>query len=219
MKKQKARIRLAALFILIVAGVTVGMAFLSRMRGAEVEANDSVEQISEPEAEADAPVTSEAEEPEEEVIAEPVIIYDIEGVEEFVRPDLIPAIEQICEAYHVCPELVEAMIEKESGGIESVDNTLRCIGLMGVSEYWNADRMERLNAMNLYDGRQNILVGVDLLAELFADNEDPFEVLDFYGGWEHSAKGQQYISETLDRAHELEQLHDWEERKDAAENR
>lgn len=215
MRQIKIMFRLAALSILIIAaGVTAWTAFFPRI-GAEAEANEISEQIIEEDADADAP-PSEIEEPE--VTAEPTIIYDIEGVEEFVRPDLIPVIEQICDAYCVCPEMVEAIIEKESGGIENVDNTLRCIGLMGVSEYWNADRMERLNALNLYDGKQNILVGVDLLAELFADMEDPYEVLNFYGGWDYSETGDSYIFEVMERAQELEQLHDWEDRKNAAED-
>lgn len=210
MKKLNMMIRLAALFILIAAGVTAGTVFFPRMHGAEVEAESTmlIKTV--------APPSEEIE--EQEATAAQSVIYDIEGVEEFVRPDLIPVIEQICDAYCVCPELVEAMIEKESGGIENVDNTLRCIGLMGVSEYWNADRMERLNALNLYDGKQNILVGVDLLAELFADMEDPYEVLNFYGGWDYSEKGDSYIFDVMERSQELEQLHDWEDRKNAAED-
>lgn len=198
--------RITAAAIIMIQAALIAGAWAGDPSTAEEKETTAIEDVKEAAVETDA-APSEDEEPEEpEPI--PIVEYDLTGVEEFVRPDLIPAIEQICAAYNVCPEMVEAMIEKESGGIESVDNTLRCIGLMGVSEYWNADRMERLNAMNLYDGKQNILVGVDLLAELFADMEDPYEVLNFYGGWEYSEKGNTYIFEILDRAQDLEHLHE-----------
>lgn len=47
------------------------------------------------------------------------------------------------EEYGICPELLMAMIEKESSGRPDVESG-GCKGLMQISDRWHKDRMERL---------------------------------------------------------------------------
>lgn len=66
--------------------------------------------------------------------------------------------------YDIDPFLIMAVIETESGGSPRVSNG-GCYGLMGVSKYWNRNRMKKLSVTNLYDETQNVKVGANLLAE------------------------------------------------------
>lgn len=77
--------------------------------------------------------------------------------------------EEVGEQYGVDPFIILAMIDEESGGNLRAENG-SCKGLMQVSEYWHADRMENLGVTDLFDARSNILVGTDYLAELIEKN-------------------------------------------------
>nr|DAP20753.1 MAG TPA: hypothetical protein [Bacteriophage sp.] len=70
------------------------------------------------------------------------------------------------EEYGICPELLMAMIEKESSGRPDVESG-GCKGLMQISDRWHKDRMERLGVTDIYSVDGNIHVGADYLAELF----------------------------------------------------
>lgn len=124
----------------------------------------------------------------------------------------IDYIEIICQERGICPELVEAIIERESGwDPEAVNGD--CIGLMQVSEKWHQDRMERLGVTDLTDPYDNILVGVDYLAELFEQYEDIGAVLMKWNGdsglSEYLETGElsEYAEKVLSRSAELERLH------------
>lgn len=126
---------------------------------------------------------------------------------EFVRPDLIPVIEEISEEYGVSPELVEAMIETESCGISTVSNG-SCYGLMQVSTRWHADRAARLG-VDIRSDYGNIKTGIDYLMELAEDDDDLFYVLATYNGQSGASPGRAngYASKILERAYELETVH------------
>lgn len=107
---------------------------------------------------------------------------------------------------------MEAIIERESGwDPEAVNGD--CIGLMQVSEKWHQDRMERLGVTDLTDPYDNILVGVDYLAELFEQYEDVGAVLMKWNGdnrlSEYLETGElyEYAEKVLERSAELERLH------------
>lgn len=125
-----------------------------------------------------------------------------------IGDDLIDMCEELGMEHNVSPELLEAVIESESAGVPTVQNG-NCIGLMQVSSRWHAERMKKLGVTNLKDPRSNILTGVDYLLELFEEYEDPHEVLRIYGGWkEGDPKGEAYIEKILNRAYELEIVHE-----------
>lgn len=113
------------------------------------------------------------------------------------------------EKYGICPELLMAIIERESDGNPRAKNG-NCKGLMQVSVRWHKDRMKNLGVTDIYDERGNILVGTDYLAELFKKHKEVSLVLMVYNG-DSQALEEGYISdyatEILKRSAELERLH------------
>ena len=99
----------------------------------------------------------------------------------WISDEYLHYINEICEEYCICPELVMAIIERESSGQADAVNG-DCKGLMQINEPYHTDRMKRLGVTNLFDPYGNILVGVDYLSELAAEFEDIAFVLDIYSG-------------------------------------
>ena len=121
--------------------------------------------------------------------------------------------------YCICPELVMAIIERESEGDQNATNG-SCKGIMQISEKWHVDRMERLGVTDIYDTVGNIHVGVDYLSELFLKYEDAETVLMVYHGEKDAvskaSRGEisDYAKGILDRSQELERLHETKMRKE-----
>ena len=118
-------------------------------------------------------------------------------------------IEVVCEQKNISPAFVQALIEKESNWEPDARNG-DCVGLMQLSEKWHQDRMEKYGVTDLTDPYDNILLGVDYLAELFHRYEDPAMVLMIYNGdsraWRYWETGEmsEYAARILERAAELE---------------
>lgn len=116
------------------------------------------------------------------------------------------------EDYGICPELLMAIIETESGGNPNAENG-SCKGLMQVSVRWHKDRMKKLGVTDIFDERDNILVGTDYLMELFEEYEDPATVLMVYHGERNAVKNAEngeissYAQGILNRSAELERMH------------
>lgn len=116
------------------------------------------------------------------------------------------------EKYGVSVELIEAIIETESWGVPSAENG-NCKGLMQINLPFHQDRMKRLGITNIFDERQNILVGADLLAELLATYGDVAVALGKYHG-EYDVEGRTqrgelsyYVLKIMARSAELEKIH------------
>lgn len=126
-------------------------------------------------------------------------------------------IEEVCEERNICPELVQAVIEKESSWNPEARNG-NCIGLMQINPEYQQERMEKygVTAADLTDPYDNILIGVDYLRELFEKYEDVYAVLMFYnagysdkhglGAWE-DGRYSDYAVEVSERSAELERNH------------
>lgn len=127
--------------------------------------------------------------------------------------------EEVGEKYNICPELIQAIIERESSCDPYAKNG-SCLGLMQVSEKWHSGRMKKLGVTDLYDPYSNILVGTDYLAELFDEaiqsgrGDDLYYVLMRYNlkistansRWEDGDYSD-YAIEVAERAAELEREH------------
>lgn len=130
----------------------------------------------------------------------------------WIADEYLPYVYEICEEYCICPELVMAIIEKESSGKADATNG-DCKGLMQVSECWHTDRMKRLGVTDLYNPYENILVGVDYLSELAAEYNDLGTVLMIYSGSADVVKRGEtgglsaHAKELMQRSMELERLH------------
>jgi hypothetical protein len=108
--------------------------------------------------ETEPPVTEPTEPQETEP---PVILYDVPLDEE-----LQLFIIECCEDKGIDPTVVLAMIWKESNfktGNKGDGGSSH--GLMQVQPYWHSGRMKRLGCTDLLDPKQNVLVGIDYLAE------------------------------------------------------
>ena len=132
--------------------------------------------------------------------------------ETWISDEYLSHVNEICEEYRICPELVIAIIEHESSGEAGAVNG-DCKGLMQINEPYHLERMKRLGVTDLSNPYQNIMVGVDYLSELAAEYDDLYTVLMVYNGtkdaiergencnWTDYAKG------IVKRSVELERLH------------
>lgn len=121
-------------------------------------------------------------------------------------------IEQLCEDKDILPELVEAMIEKESSWDPEAVNG-NCVGLMQVNKEIHKELIGDRDMTDPYD---NIYVGVTILEELLHKYGEAAPALMFYnagysdnygvGAYEDGTFSN-YADEILKRAAELERLH------------
>lgn len=88
-------------------------------------------------------------------------------------------VQEISSTYNVDPYLIRSVIQQESEYLPKATNG-NCLGLMQVSTYWHSKRAQKLGVTNFYDPHDNILLGVDYLAELLASYKDPSLVLMLY---------------------------------------
>ena len=121
-------------------------------------------------------------------------------------------IERLCEDKDILPELVEAMIEKESSWDPAAVNG-NCGGLMQVDK---GIHKELIGDRDMTDPYVNIYVGVTILEELLHKYGEAAPALMFYnagysdnygvGAYEDGTLSN-YAEEILKRAAELERLH------------
>lgn len=149
----------------------------------EVASEIIEEESSEPVVTTEQP-TTEISTSKADVITEPVTNVNVEGYFDVpLSTDLQDHIFSICKEYGVDPALVIAIIEQESTydpGAVNYNGT--CFGLMQVYEYYHTDRMARLGVTDLFDPYQNVKVGIDILAGLYATGNSTEWVLTKYSG-------------------------------------
>lgn len=125
-------------------------------------------------------------------------------------------IQALCDEYgsmyDICPELLEAIIYRESRYTADIENG-PCKGLMQLNEPYYKDRMEQFGITDIKDPESNIHLGADYLAELFEEYKDPAVVLGVYHG-EKNAQAKalnnqlsNYTKSILKKSEELERLH------------
>ena len=112
------------------------------------------------------------------------IYYDVSLTE-----DLQDIIIETAGKSGVDPVLVLAIIEKESGynPNASGDNG-KSQGLMQIWRSAHEKRMKKLGVANLYDPRDNVIVGIDILAEKLEKYEDAEKALIAYNAGDAGAK-------------------------------
>lgn len=143
----------------------------------------------------------------------PALIVDAAPQQKISEELLIEYTEEIGQQYGICPELLQAIAERESSlHIYAVNGT--CKGLMQISEKWHRDRMKRLGVTDIYDVYGNILLAADYIAELEKENDDLYYVLMRYNMEKNTAdklyeagKYTDYAVGIVERSAELERLH------------
>ena len=122
----------------------------------------------------------------------------------------------VCKNYGVRYELVIALIERESGYVfDKVGDDGHSMGYMQVYEDCHEDRMEKLNCTDLMNPYQNILVGVDYLAELidkYGTQQDALAAYNYGQAgayrymWSKGIYVYDYNSTIMKRAKEIEEV-------------
>jgi hypothetical protein len=83
----------------------------------------------------------------------------------------------LCEEYGIAPEVIVAMIERESNyGASAVGDNGESVGLMQIQEHNHYDRIERLGVTDLFDPFENVEVGIDFLAQCITRNGGNLEM-------------------------------------------
>lgn len=129
--------------------------------------------------------------------------------------ELIQITEEVGALYDICPELLQALVERESTYRIDATNG-NCKGLAQISTRWHTERMERLGVTDIYEPYGNILVAADYLRELYDErqDDDTYYVLMRYNMAIDTANQLYAAGEITDyargivkRAMELERLH------------
>ena len=124
-------------------------------------------------------------------------------------------IELICLDSKICPELVEAVIERESGWDPTAVNG-DCVGLMQVDQIIHWKRAQDMGVCTLMDPYDNIRVGISILEDLLKKYGEPAPALMYYNAGYSEVCGitaynngviSDYANEILARSAELEREH------------
>lgn len=127
--------------------------------------------------------------------------------------------EEIGDMYGISPELLQAIIERESRGEKYAENN-GCKGLCQISEKCHRERMQKLGITDIYDEFSNIMLCADYLNELIQIGIDTGRGDDIsYALMRYSMKTEtanrlwdsgiisSYATDILERAAELEAEH------------
>lgn len=109
-------------------------------------------------------------------------------------------IERTAKRYGLDPRIIKALIEEESGWISSAEgDDGKSVGLMQIQERWHKARMQRLGVTDLYDPKQNVKVGCDILAELLGKYGNYKDALSVYNSG-NTKDGKQYAERIMKNA-------------------
>ena len=163
-------------------------------------ADDKPQVYSQAESAPESEETGEAEQvpvQEEEV---PVAPYDVP-----LSKGLQLHIIETAEFYGIDPAIIFAIAYHESTyNPKAIGDNGNSIGLLQVQERWHGARMGRLGADNLLDPYQNVLVGVDFLAELLDRYDgDMAKALVAYNRGHYSGTITYYAKAVMEKAEEL----------------
>lgn len=88
-----------------------------------------------------------------------------------------------CKDIHINPYMIMAMCERESQyNANAVGDSGRSLGIMQIQPKWHEWRMDNLGCTDLMDAKQNMMVGIDILMELYSKCNDTAWVLMAYNG-------------------------------------
>lgn len=128
-------------------------------------------------------------------------------------------VEEACiyygKRYDICPEVLEAVCWVESSCKKTAQSPDKeCKGLMQIKPSSHTDRMNRLNARNVFSTWDNIETGTDYLHELLDGGDEIAVALAIYNGQsaekiKKTRKGEYtgYVKKVLDISQALERVH------------
>lgn len=122
-------------------------------------------------------------------------------------PDPVPVsqldaedhIDKTAKRYGLDPQIIKALIEEESGWCASAEgDSGQSIGLMQIQPRWHKERLARLGITNLYDPKQNVTVGCDILSDLYDKYGNYEDALSVYNSG-NTEDGKAYAERILNR--------------------
>jgi soluble lytic murein transglycosylase-like protein len=130
----------------------------------------------------------------------PIILYDVP-----LDAKLQFHIIQVAESYGIDPAIIFAMCYRESTYDPSrIGDYGEAFGLMQIQPKWHSDRMARLGCTGLLDPFQNVVVGIDYLAEQKARySGDIYKALVAYNAGHYKGTITKYAMEIMAKAEEL----------------
>ena len=123
-----------------------------------------------------------------------------------LRDDLQRYVQRVCRDYEVAPCVVLAMIEIESKGTFKANiegDGGDSIGLMQIQPRWHEKRIRDLGVTDLMDPEQNILVGVDFLAEMLEITQGDYDTALSYYNSGSATGGRNYAHAVLCRSEQI----------------
>ena len=108
-------------------------------------------------------------------------------------------IDDIAVRSGVDPNIVKAIIKEESGGNpNAVGDGGESIGLMQIQPKHHQKRMEELGIVSLFDPQENVIVGCNILAELYDKYGNYEDALSVYNSG-NTEDGKAYAERILNR--------------------
>lgn len=113
---------------------------------------------------------------------------------------------EVCRRYEIPVEIVFAMMKRESKfDSKAVGDNGKSFGYMQIMKKWHEERMERLGVDDLMNPKENILVAVDYLSDLYKRYGDMTCALMAYNCgpstakklWDSGVKSTKYSEEVL----------------------
>ena len=144
-----------------------------------------------------------------------VLAFTVRAEQKDQKEEWIEYIGSICEEKQISPELVEAVIERESNWNPDAQNG-ECIGLMQVDQVIHWKRAQDMGVCTLMDPYDNIRVGISILEDLLKKYGEPAPALMYYNAGYSEVCGitaynngtiSRYAEEIMERSIELERLH------------
>lgn len=109
-----------------------------------------------------------------------------------------------CGKYNIPPEIVIAMIERESRyNPNAIGDNGNSFGLMQIQPRWHKKRMEKLGCTDLLNPVQNVTVGIDYLAEQYNRYGDIAKALTAYNTGSYNGTITHYAVAVMARANEV----------------
>ena len=94
-----------------------------------------------------------------------------------LNAEIQTCIKALCEEKGIDPAIIIAMAEVESNyNSDAIGDGGNSFGLMQIQPRWHSERMATLGVTDLLDPKQNVTVGIDILAELVAKYDGNIEM-------------------------------------------
>lgn len=170
---------------------------MDNMNAAEKERTESTsetveqtetEEVFIEESTSDIVLMPEETETETEVDIETEVETEVSTEVEFVSVSYIPVeIQKLCfeigEEYHIAPELLIAIIERESGGkVNAKNKKSGCMGLMQLHPKYADYYLRKAGASDPFNAEDNIRAGCEILTEKFEQYKElPLVLMKYHG--------------------------------------